>query len=118
MSTRWTQEQYDAHQRRVSKSVDAAVSHAKPKQAIRQALVSAPQGEGQSESRVVVRITRKACRLLDFDNMGGSVKALLDCLRYAGIIANDDPATIRGEVAQERVRRKGEQGVLVEVSWP
>jgi hypothetical protein len=77
-----------------------------------------PLGQDQDEEggagRFRVRITRRGARLLDADNLGGSVKFILDALRYRNIIPEDNPASIELEVSQE-ITPKKDRGTLIQV---
>lgn len=74
-------------------------------------------GQEAVEKRILVRITVRKCGILqDADNC--AVKALVDQLRAIEAIPNDDPATIRLQVEQVRVKTKKEQGTEVEIIWP
>ena len=77
-------------------------------------LDGAPQGEGQGAGRIVVRITRRAARVLDIDNFAGGCKPLIDQLRYGALIPDDDPGSVEVVFRQERVKKK-EEGVRVEI---
>lgn len=55
--------------------------------------------------RYRVQIHRCGTRLLDVDNGAGGCKALLDCIRYEGLIPNDDPGVIDFYFTQEKVKR-------------
>lgn len=50
--------------------------------------------------RFLVRVTSYRKRLLDEDNL--CEKYHVDCLRYAGIIPNDDPQTVTIQVCQKK----------------
>jgi hypothetical protein len=67
-----------------------------------------------SSPRVVFRIVRRACRLVDADNLGGA-KFLIDAIRRSGLIPDDDPRSIKLELEQEEVETRAEQGVKVEI---
>ena len=77
-----------------------------------------PLGENEDEAgsspRITVRIERRGAKLLDKDNLYGSVKYLCDALRYAKIIPDDDPEAIDLIVTQKRVKRPY-RGTLVEI---
>jgi hypothetical protein len=77
----------------------------------------APQEKGVSR-RFVVRIERRACRLLDTaDNLKGSCKALIDQLRYAGLIPDDGPESpVEIEITQTKATKKAAQGTWVAVT--
>jgi len=63
-----------------------------------------------------VRIVSKRVRLCDPDNLIGGVKHLVDYLRYAKIIPEDDPTAITLEVTQEKVKGYKYEETWVEVS--
>tara|TARA_Y100001938_G_scaffold8119_1_gene9959 strand:- start:376 stop:561 length:186 start_codon:yes stop_codon:yes gene_type:complete len=55
-------------------------------------------------------------RLCDADNLVGGVKHLVDALRIAEIIPEDDTQAIRLEVTQEKVSSYKKEETWVEVS--
>jgi hypothetical protein len=59
--------------------------------------------EKEAAGKLHIRFTSVRKRLCDPDNI--SVKVLLDCLRYAGIIRDDSPDKISLEVAQRKCLR-------------
>ena len=65
--------------------------------------------------RITVQITRCSTSLLDADNLGGSVKFVLDALRRANLIPDDDPASIDLQVSQVKVARRKEIGTHVRI---
>lgn len=90
--------------------------HAEPQPRRRRALERVPPPEAGSGPRLALRIERCACQLLDADNFAGGCKALIDCLRLARLIPQDDPATIEITFAQTRVPSKKLEGVRLTVS--
>jgi hypothetical protein len=90
----------------------------KPKQSIRQTLDCQPPRKAARTGRVVVRITRHACRLLDADNFAGGCKPLIDQLRYAAIIPDDDPESVELQFCQEKVAKKTLEAVTIEITHP
>ena len=80
-----------------------AVSRAEPEPAVRDAPVAAPPREARHASRVRVCVVSFRARLCDPDNL--CPKYFIDCLRYAGLIADDAPDYITLEVRQVRCRR-------------
>ena len=78
------------------------------------------KGETRYESgmspRHRVRIVSKRVRLCDPDNLVGGVKHLVDALRIAEIIPEDDPQAITLEVSQEKVSSYAKEETWVEVS--
>lgn len=69
--------------------------------------------EGGGPRRINVCITRCGTKLLDLDNLYGSVKFICDALRYAKLIPDDNPEAINLTVRQRKVK-KGETGTLIE----
>jgi hypothetical protein len=91
--------------------------HAVAQQNARPALEHAPQIQGPSADRITVCITRCGSRLLDVDNMAGGCKPLVDQLRYAKLIPDDDPASVEIVFRQEKAA-KGAEMTIVEISQP
>ena len=69
-----------------------------------------------SDARHRVRIISRRVRICDPDNLVGGVKYLVDSLRAADIIPEDDPQAITLEVSQEKVKTYKEEETWVEVS--
>lgn len=74
------------------------------------ALEHLPPGEAAGRPRSHLRIDRRACRLLDIDNFAGGCKALIDALKEAQLIPDDDPASLEVSFVQTRVRTRKEEG--------
>ena len=72
--------------------------------------------ESKGNPRHRVRIVSRRVRLCDPDNLVGGVKHLLDALRLATIIPEDNPEEIRLEVSQEKVRSYAKEETWVEVT--
>lgn len=72
--------------------------------------------ESTSHARHRVRIVSKRVRLCDPDNLVGGVKHLLDALRIAEIIPEDNPDAISLEVSQEKVSSYSKEETWVEVT--
>jgi hypothetical protein len=66
--------------------------------------------------RVTLRITRHACRLLDADNFAGGCKPLIDQIRYAALIPDDDPASVELQFCQEKVGKKTLEMTTIEIT--
>ena len=100
-----------------AKAVAAGVSHAESERDEGTPLEPIPPAQAVGRGRVVVCFTRVTTRPLDPDNHGGSVKAVLDCLREAfpDFVRDDSPEDIDLELRQVRCSRKDEQGTFVEV---
>jgi len=71
-------------------------------------------GKEKGQERIILRIVRKAPRLLDADNFAGGCKPLIDQVRYAGLIPDDSPDKVEIVFVQEKVK-KGEEGTLIEI---
>lgn len=91
------------------------VSNAKPKHNPQQALEPLPQTKERSRERSFVRIARYSCRPLDIDNFAGGCKPIIDQLRYAGIIRDDNPEAIQVEFLQFKVAHKAQERTEIEI---
>ena len=80
-----------------------AASGAELEPLVRDEPLAAASGEGRDASRVRVCVVSFRARLCDPDNL--CPKYFIDCLRYAGLIADDAPDCITLEVRQVRCRR-------------
>ena len=89
--------------------------NSQPKQDAQLLPLGADKDEGGGQGCVTVRITRCGTKLLDLDNLYGSVKFVCDALRYAQIIPEDSPTAISLEVRQKLCKR-GETGTLIEIN--
>lgn len=72
-----------------------------------------------SKTRPVVRLVRRSTRGIEDEDNGPApgYKALLDAIRYSGLIQDDSRKAIDLQVSQEKVR-KGEVGTLIEITYP
>jgi len=91
------------------------LSDAKPKPVVREALQNPNEGKENSKKRYFVRITRYSCRPLDCDNYAGGCKPLIDQLRYAKLIRDDDPESVQIEFIQVKVPKKTEERTEIEI---
>ena len=67
--------------------------------------------------KCAVTVTRHASRQLDWDNMGGGLKFLLDAMVKNKIIVDDNPdCVVSLDLKQEKCKRKDEKTV-VEIKW-
>lgn len=99
-----------------SHSATAGIPHPKPQPAPRQTLDHTNPRESPRKARTTLIITRSACSLLDADNYAGGCKPLIDQLRYAKLIADDDPETVEILFRQIKVKTKAEEMTQVEIS--
>lgn len=93
----------------------SGIPHAKPQPTPRLPLVNACEGKDQSKTRTTLVITRCSCSLLDADNFAGGCKPLIDQLRYAKLIEDDDPETVEILFRQTKVKTKNEERTEVEI---
>lgn len=91
------------------------IPHTKSQHPARPALDGPAKGEETRPIRVTLCITRRSTRLLDADNLAGGCKPLIDQLRYARLIPDDDPASVEILFRQVKVATKGEEGTEVEI---
>ena len=69
--------------------------------------------------RCTVIITRHGINLLDFDNMGGGLKYLLDAMVKNKIFADDNARVITSlQTQQVQVRQKKEQKTIIQILLP
>ena len=87
----------------------------KPESNIGETLRSIDKGKEDSKKRSFVRITRFSCRPLDCDNYAGGCKPLIDQLRYAKLIKDDDPESVQIEFIQVKVPHKTEERTEIEI---
>ena len=99
-----------------SHSTTAGIHNPKPKSLARPALDPPPERKETRPPRTALIITRYACRLLDADNYAGGCKPLIDQLRYAHLIEDDDPETIEILFRQTKVKTKAEEMTQVEIT--
>ena len=97
-------------------SSTAGIPHAKPQPAPRPALVAPAKGESPRQGRTTLIITRSACSLLDADNFAGGCKPLIDQLRYAKLIPDDDPESVEILFVQSKVKTKKEEMTHIEIT--
>jgi len=98
-----------------SHSSTAGLHNPKPQPAARPALDPPPKGEKTRTPRTSLIITRNAVRLLDADNYAGGCKPLIDQLRYAKLIEDDDPETIEITFRQVKVKTKAQEMTTIEI---
>ena len=78
-------------------------------------LASDCEGEAQSARLLHCRFTLRRKQLLDVDAKYSSVKDLLDCLTFSGVIRGDKEGQITLEVNQEKVKRGEIEATTIEV---
>lgn len=97
------------------KDVPTGTPHTQPQHHAGSPLVPTRKDEEKGKVCFIVRITGHRLELLDPDNFAGGCKFLIDQLRYAKLIPEDDPSTIRLITDQVRVSRKEDEGTHVEI---
>tara|TARA_R110000868_G_scaffold116619_2_gene310237 strand:+ start:357 stop:866 length:510 start_codon:yes stop_codon:yes gene_type:complete len=75
-------------------------------------------GKAQGTGRVALRFELRRVHLLDPCAKYGSCKALIDGLRYAGLIHNDREEDITLEVIQEKVAHYEDEETLIQITYP
>ena len=93
----------------------STLPHAKPQPVARPALDGPARREETRQNRITLCITRHATKLLDADNFAGGCKPLIDQLRYAKLIPDDDPETVEILFRQTKVKTKAEERTEVEI---
>jgi len=86
----------------------------KPKHDPLPSLASGIPSEARRRIRPLVRIVRCSTSSLDRDNLYGSVKPLVDQLRYSGLIPGDREDQIDLEVQQIKVKKEN-VGTWIEI---
>ncbi len=81
------------------------------------ALAGGVQGKTGSRPRANVSVVRCSTRALDPDNLRGSVKAILDCLRNCGLITDDTEAAISLDVSQKKVASRKDHKTLITIEY-
>jgi hypothetical protein len=76
------------------------------------------EAQTPGSERIALRFTLRRVRLLDPCAKYGSCKALIDGLRYAGILHNDREEDITLEVAQKKVAHFKDEETLIEIYIP
>ncbi len=99
-----------------SHTTTAGLHNPKPQPAARPALDPPPKGEKTRTPRTALIITRHAVRLLDADNYAGGCKPLIDQLRYAHLIEDDDPETIEITFRQAKCKTKAEEKTTIQIT--
>jgi len=64
---------------------------------------------------VKIKITSYRSRLLDFDNLVGGTKLLVDGLRDAGVIEDDSPKKLIWELPEQFIVPKDERRTVIEL---
>lgn len=83
-----------------------------------QELARSDAGEAQSTECLRVLFTLRRVRLLDVDAKYSSVKDLLDCLAFSGVIRGDKEGQISLDVRQEKVGSFKDERTIIEVYEP
>jgi hypothetical protein len=87
-------------------------------QAISDALGGKDERKEKGVPRIIVRFISLRRKLLDEDNLPGGFKDLLDGLRHASLIPDDSPKVIEFKAEQIKVRNKGKEGTLIQITYP
>lgn len=84
------------------------------KRAVRHGSLEKAAREAGHSGRILVRITSFRRRLLDSDNPSG--KNFTDCLRYSGLISDDNLESIEVRMSQVKVATKEEERTEIELT--
>lgn len=115
----WTREQIleriqtNKSLRQANPHLASAVSHSWLEPVVCHEPLAETEGEEKGPNRVQIRITAYRARLLDAD--GPCVKAVVDCLRYAGAIRDDTVEDVEILTIQRKVKHRKEEMTLVEL---
>ena len=99
-----------------SHSTTAGIHNPKPQPPARPALDDPPERKETRTPRTALIITRHAVRLLDADNYAGGCKPLIDQLRYAKLIEDDDPETIEITFRQAKCKTKAQEMTTIQIT--
>lgn len=125
----FTREQIDSHNARVSVEAQRArkphdhptrpeIPNAKPKRDKGGALGRPLPAQDSSLPRVTLRIVGYRARPLDPDNFASSTKSLIDGLRKAGLLTDDNFWAIKLETEQVKVASYAEEKTEVTITTP
>lgn len=89
---------------------------AEPQRAAGNDPLAAPQAEGGTGGRFLVRLVSIRRRLLDEDNLVS--KYHTDLLRYAGILPSDAPGVCKIETSQRKAQKGEVERVEIEITTP
>ena len=97
---------------------DSSLSNPKPQQDKANALDSPIPGKTTSIRRIRVCFVSYRTRPLDPDNAAAGAKDLLDGLRHAGLLPDDNPEQIRFETEQVKVKHLTEERTEIILEYP
>ena len=90
----------------------------KPKCPTKEPLGQAEAGEATIMGRIALRITGYRARPLDPDGFAGGCKQIIDGLRQASLLPEDDPWTVRLQTEQVKVKTKAEEKTVIRITYP
>lgn len=115
LTSKWLHERLAANPN-LTADLDTKRVTSKPERVPEKALEVVREPQKRLGQRIILRIICHRVRLQDEDN--SLFKPLVDQLRYAGLIPEDDPATIKLETDQIRVKTKKEEGTEILILYP
>jgi hypothetical protein len=80
-------------------------------------LVKPSQTQKTSCHRISLVIERCSTKLQDFDNFVGGTKPLTDQLKYAGLIPDDNPASITAKYNQQKCTRIENEKTIIRIIY-
>lgn len=98
--------------------VDGSLPDAKPKRPTKEPLGKAATGEAPIMGSIALGITGYRCRPLDPDGHAGGCKYIIDGLRAAGLLFDDNPWAIRLQTEQVKVRSRKEEKTVIRITYP
>lgn len=82
---------------------------------LKKTLARSDEGKAPGAGLLHCRFTLRRKSLLDVDAKYASVKDLLDCLVFSGIIPGDKEGQITLQVEQEKVKLKSDERTVIEI---
>lgn len=80
-------------------------------------LVPPTPTQKKSKIRTFLRIERVSTKLQDVDNFVGGTKCLTDQLKEAGLIHDDDPASIDASYHQQKCKHRKDEKMIVQITY-
>ncbi len=103
---------------RENSTPDTPIRYAEPERHTPAALEKMAEGKEKGMGRVILRFIGYRVRPLDPDSFAGSTKDLIDGLRYAHLIRDDNFREIILKTTQVKVASFAEERTEVEITWP
>ena len=95
---------------------DRKIPDPKPESNPKATLGSLAKGKAQGAARPIICFVGYRVQPLDPDNFAGSIKDLLDGLRYAGLILGDEPWRITLQTEQVKVDHFKDECTVIQIN--